>query len=54
MPISRHSFRRVIGDIVNRNNIKNESTNGLHRTNSRSNKKHDRNSLISNDSLSVC
>lgn len=55
MPVSRHSFRRVIGDIVNRHNsLKNDSTNGYHRNSSRSNKKLDRNSLISNDSLSVC
>jgi len=54
MPVSRHSFRRVIGDMVNRHNIKNDSTNGYHRNSSRSNKKHDRNSLISNDLLSVC
>jgi hypothetical protein len=54
MPVSRHSFRRVIGDMVNRHNIKNDSTNGYHRNSSRSNKKIDRNSLISNDSLSVC
>jgi hypothetical protein len=54
MPVSRHSFRRVIGDMVNRHNIKNDSTNGFHRNTSRSNKKLDRNSLLSNDSLSVC
>jgi hypothetical protein len=54
MPISRHSFRRVIGDMVNRHNIKNDSSNGYHRKNNRSNKKLDRNSLISSDSLSVC
>jgi hypothetical protein len=54
MPVSRHSFRRVIGDMVNRHYIKNDSTNGYHRTSSRINKKFDRNSLISNDSLSVC
>ena len=54
MPVSRHSFRRVIGDMVNRHSIKNESTNGFHRNSCRSNKKLYRNSLISNDSLSVC
>jgi hypothetical protein len=54
MPISRHSFRRVIGDMVNRHNIKNDSSNGFHRKTTRSNKKLDRNSLISSDSLSVC
>ena len=58
MPISRHSFRRVIGDMVHRHNMKNDSTksssNGHHKTNSRSRQKSDRNSLISNDSLSVC
>ncbi len=47
MPISRHSFRRAIGDMVNRHN---DSSNGFHRKN----KKLDRNSLISSDSLSVC
>ncbi|CAF4074659.1 unnamed protein product, partial [Rotaria magnacalcarata] len=52
MPVSRHSFRRVIGDLVNRHNVKNESTNGHLRNNStRSSQKIDRTSLISNDSL---
>lgn len=54
MPVSRHSFRRVIGDMVNRHNIKNDSTNGYHWNSSRSSKKNDRNSLISHDSVSVC
>ncbi|CAF3900221.1 unnamed protein product [Rotaria sp. Silwood2] len=53
MPVSRHSFRRVIGDIVNRHNIKNDSTNGYPRSSSRSSQKIDRNSMISNDSLST-
>ncbi|UJR23689.1 hypothetical protein I4U23_026671 [Adineta vaga] len=53
MPVSRNSFRRVIGDMVNRYNIKTDSTNGYHWNTSRSNKKNDRNSLISNDSLST-
>ncbi len=53
MPVSRHSFRRVIGDMVNRHTIKNDSTNGFHWNTSRSSKKIDRNSLISHDSLSV-
>ncbi|CAF3791771.1 unnamed protein product [Adineta steineri] len=52
MPVSRHSFRRVIGDMVNRYNIKTDLTNGYHWNTSRSNKKTDRNSLISNDPLS--
>ena len=54
MPVSRHSFRRVIGDIVHRHHNKTDPTNGYHRKTSRSDKKLDRNSLISNDSLSVC
>ena len=54
MPVSRHSFRRVIGDMVNRHNIKNDSTNGYHRHSTRSSKKPERNSIISNDSLRVC
>ncbi|CAF0854921.1 unnamed protein product [Rotaria sp. Silwood1] len=53
MPVSRHSFRRVIGDIVNRHNIKNDATNGYPRNSSRSSQKIDRNSMISNDSLST-
>ncbi|CAF0903134.1 unnamed protein product [Rotaria sordida] len=53
MPVSRHSFRRVIGDIVNRHNIKNDSTNRYFRNSSRSSQKSDRNSMISNDSLST-
>ncbi len=50
MPVSRHSFRRVIGDLVNRHNIKND----YQKTTNRSNKKIDRNSLVHTDSLSVC
>lgn len=42
MPVSRHSFRRVIGDIVHR-----------HGTFHKHQKKLDRNSLIASDSLSV-
>ena len=59
MAFSRHSLRRVIGDMVNRHNGKNDTINSSsiiqHRKNNdRSRKKSDRNSIISNDSLSVC
>jgi hypothetical protein len=54
MPVSRHSFRRVIGDIVNRHDSTNSPSNGHSRNSTRSRKKPDRNSLISNNSLSVC
>ncbi|CAF1172681.1 unnamed protein product [Adineta ricciae] len=52
MPVSRNSFRRVIGDMVNRYHMRSDSTNGYHWNTTRSNKTNDRNSLISNDSLS--
>lgn len=55
MPVSRNSFRRVIGDMVHRHSIKTEPKPVYLRNDSnRLNKKIDRNSMISNDSLSVC
>ena len=57
MAFSRHSLRRVIGDMVNRHNGKTDTLNSLsigHRKNSnRSRKTNDRNSIISNGSLLV-
>jgi len=59
MAFSRHSLRRVIGDMVNRHNGKNDTINSSsigqqHKNNDKSQKKTDRNSIISNSSLSVC
>ena len=55
MPISRHSFRLAISDIVHRHRIKNNSsTNGYYRNSNQSRQEINRNSMISNDSLSVC
>jgi hypothetical protein len=59
MAFSRHSLRRVIGDMVNRHNGKNDTENAFsmgqhHKNNDKSQKKADRNSIISNGSLSVC
>jgi hypothetical protein len=58
MAFSRHSLRRVIGDMVNRHNGKNDTINSSStkppKNNNRSRKKSDRNSIISNGSLSVC
>lgn len=60
MAFSRHSLRRVIGDMVNRHNGKNDTINSSssmgqhHKNNDKSHKKTDRNSIISNGSLSVC
>jgi hypothetical protein len=60
MAFSRHSLRRVIGDMVNRHNGKTDGLNSspinqLHYKNTdRSRKKTDRNSIISNGSSSVC
>ncbi len=62
MAFSRHSLRRVIGDMVNRHNgkidtINSSSSSSINqncKTNDRSRKKTDRNSIISNGSLSVC
>jgi hypothetical protein len=59
MAFSRHSLRRVIGDMVNRHNGKNDTINSSsivqhHKNNDRSQKKPDRQSIISNGSLSVC
>lgn len=66
MAFSRHSLRRAIGDMVNRHNGKNDPINSSssssnsssmgqhHKNNDKSHKKIDRNSIISNGSLSVC
>ncbi len=59
MAFSRHSLRRVIGDMVHRHNGKNDTINtsssiGHHKNSNRTRKKTDRNSIISNGSLSVC
>jgi len=58
MAFSRHSLRRVIGDMVHRHNGKNDTINtssiGHHKNSNRIRKKTDRNSIISNGSLSVC
>lgn len=53
MAFSRHSLRRVIGDMVHRHNGKNDTINQHCKTQERSGKKADRNSIISNGSLSV-
>lgn len=60
MPVSRHSFRRVLGDLVHRYHSKQESLSSssndqLHSqtTHSRLRTKADRNSIISADSISV-
>lgn len=53
MPVSRHSFRRVIGDMVHRYNARADSANEHQWNTGRLLKKADRNSLISNESLSV-
>jgi hypothetical protein len=59
MAFTRHSLRRVIGDMVNRHNGKNDTINSSSigqppKNPDRSRKKADRNSIISNGSLSVC
>jgi len=59
MAFSRHSLRRVLGDMVHRHSPKTEPTHSssleqLQKTYDRSRKKSDRNSIISNDSLNVC
>jgi len=59
MAFSRHSIRRVIGDMVNRHNGKTDAINSSpinqhYKNNDRSRKNPDRNSIISNGSLSVC
>lgn len=58
MAFSRHSLRRVLGDMVHRHNAKTEPTHSssveqLQKNYDRSRKKSDRNSIISNDSLTV-
>ncbi|UJR25198.1 hypothetical protein I4U23_006551 [Adineta vaga] len=57
MAFSRHSLRRVLGDMVHRHNAKNESLNTSSLVHdkllNRSQKKTDRNSIISNGSLSL-
>ncbi|CAF3622739.1 unnamed protein product [Rotaria sordida] len=55
MAFSRHSLRRVIGDMVHRHNGKNDTINSSsidhQKNNNRSKDKNDRNSIISNGSL---
>ena len=57
MAFSRRSLRRVIGDMVSRHNDNNDTTNSssvAHNRNSKkSRRKSDRNSIISNGSVSV-
>ncbi|CAF1099468.1 unnamed protein product [Adineta steineri] len=57
MAFSRHSLRRVIGDMVHRHNGKTDTINAAsiehHKNHNRSRKKTDRNSIISNGSLSL-
>ncbi|CAF2514013.1 unnamed protein product [Rotaria sp. Silwood2] len=55
MAFSRHSLRRVFGDMVHRHNGKNDTINSSsidhQKNNNRSREKNDRNSIISNGSL---
>lgn len=58
MAFSRHSLRRVIGDMVNRHHCKSDTINASsieqEKNTNRSQKKSDRNSIISNGSITVC
>ena len=54
MPVSRNSFRRVIGDLVHRHHVKHDSVastsvDSSHRLLNKS----DRNSIVSSESISV-